>query len=824
MLGDCTGDGFTDIDDLEVVVQHYGCGACTRCEGDLTGDGAVGQLDLGLCLADYCCGYTEFGCVQFQPPLPFEVFATEGTAIELFITAVGDPGPIVLRQAMLPTPPGGVFDPGIPDNPVTGVFTWTPLVGEAGTYRLFVSARHTLNGACCPILGSILIHVAAAPPPPAAPGDLRILPDYSGTKAAVLFFEDNANDETKFEIERKEGAGAYAKVHELAANDETVETTVEWTDTPLAADKVYTYRVRAVNDNGNSAYTNEAEVDFGTAWPTPEAEAAIEILHGFGDGLGLPAERMHHGIDIQHGDGGQDVRPARTALAFALVGTGDNRGVWLMYLKGGEIWHWHANHLDQIEANVAAVTYGTFQADRTLRSGVKIGRVTKTTWAAPWNHVHVQFNQNGVEGAGTWTKRLKNTANYKYDEDRFRHGLSIYTSEGQKDPKKKKPAPRDENGNSRTIEFNKASDGSDYGYDAATKPLAGDVDVAVELYDEMGTDPAQTVDVVKWWITPPKGADATRNAVRSTAKPYVLVAFSQNYMKDASWNVIYDSNRAANPAGYPWNNYHHYVLTNTRSDDGKPASLDAGQYWRTKAKQDDSDVEADTANMTGKPQAAKAEEARFPDGDYTLWVRMADLVNLTEEHKWESIRVDNYPPAVKKIEKAAPDGGPVPGGECPGALRLTFSEPVVHVEHADITLTDPNDQPVGVIYAGDPNDPTVVVVVFDVPLDGATQYKLNISTDVKDRYDNKLDSMFGDANHNGVGGEPDDAVAYAFCYCFLADLNGDGVVDQSDLGVLLGDFGCSGRPGECAGDINGDGLTGQSDLGLLLADFGKACP
>jgi hypothetical protein len=56
-----------------------------------------------------------------------------------------------------------------------------------------------------------------------------------------------------------------------------------------------------------------------------------------------------------------------------------------------------------------------------------------------------------------------------------------------------------------------------------------------------------------------------------------------------------------------------------------------------------------------------------------------------------------------------------------------------------------------------------------------------------------------------------------------ADLFPDGVINQSDLGVLLSDYGCtpSGRP--CAGDIDGDGDTDQQDLGLLLSAYGKPC-
>jgi hypothetical protein len=48
-----------------------------------------------------------------------------------------------------------------------------------------------------------------------------------------------------------------------------------------------------------------------------------------------------------------------------------------------------------------------------------------------------------------------------------------------------------------------------------------------------------------------------------------------------------------------------------------------------------------------------------------------------------------------------------------------------------------------------------------------------------------------------------------------ADLNGDGVVDGADLGLLLGAWGQAG-----ATDLNGDGTTDGADLGLLLGAWG----
>jgi len=53
------------------------------------------------------------------------------------------------------------------------------------------------------------------------------------------------------------------------------------------------------------------------------------------------------------------------------------------------------------------------------------------------------------------------------------------------------------------------------------------------------------------------------------------------------------------------------------------------------------------------------------------------------------------------------------------------------------------------------------------------------------------------------------------------DLNGDGCVDQADLGILLADWGCAG--GDCPGDVDDDGDTDQADLGILLAHWGEGC-
>ncbi len=61
-----------------------------------------------------------------------------------------------------------------------------------------------------------------------------------------------------------------------------------------------------------------------------------------------------------------------------------------------------------------------------------------------------------------------------------------------------------------------------------------------------------------------------------------------------------------------------------------------------------------------------------------------------------------------------------------------------------------------------------------------------------------------------------DAIADVAPAGLLGDLDGDGTIGGSDLGLLLVAWGGSG-----AADLDGDGVVGGGDLGLLLAGFGE---
>jgi len=56
--------------------------------------------------------------------------------------------------------------------------------------------------------------------------------------------------------------------------------------------------------------------------------------------------------------------------------------------------------------------------------------------------------------------------------------------------------------------------------------------------------------------------------------------------------------------------------------------------------------------------------------------------------------------------------------------------------------------------------------------------------------------------------------------CIPADLNCDGVVNVSDLLILLGAWGACTEPDACPADLNDDGVVNVSDLLILLSNWG----
>jgi hypothetical protein len=63
------------------------------------------------------------------------------------------------------------------------------------------------------------------------------------------------------------------------------------------------------------------------------------------------------------------------------------------------------------------------------------------------------------------------------------------------------------------------------------------------------------------------------------------------------------------------------------------------------------------------------------------------------------------------------------------------------------------------------------------------------------------------------------ANALCVCPCCDADLSGDSVVNGTDLGLLIGDWGLTGE--NLAADLNKDWRVDGADLGIFLQNWGS---
>jgi chitodextrinase len=107
-----------------------------------------------------------------------------------------------------------------------------------------------------------------------------------------LTWTDNSTGETGFKIERKTGTGAFEEIAVVTANTST------YSNTGLQPSTSYTYRVFAYSTAGNSAFSNESEVQTLPAAPsglTAQAQSATSVKLTWADnstgGTGFKIER-----------------------------------------------------------------------------------------------------------------------------------------------------------------------------------------------------------------------------------------------------------------------------------------------------------------------------------------------------------------------------------------------------------------------------------------------------------------------------------------------------------------------------------------------------
>jgi len=175
------------------------------------------------------------------------------------------------------------------------------------------------------------------PPPPAAPSNLTATAT-SSSQISVAW-TDNANNETSFTVERSVGGNPFTAVATLGANSTSFQ------DTGLAASTTYSYRVRASNGGGNSAYSNtgSATTQAGSTQP-PAAPTGLTATAGNAQvGLSWTASSAATSYTIKRAtvSGGPYTNVGTAAAATGFTDTGLSNGTTYFYVvsavnAGGE--------------------------------------------------------------------------------------------------------------------------------------------------------------------------------------------------------------------------------------------------------------------------------------------------------------------------------------------------------------------------------------------------------------------------------------------------------------------------------------------------------
>ncbi len=182
-------------------------------------------------------------------------------------------------------------------------FTDTGLSAST-TYRYQVRA---VNGAGSSDFSNTAQTTTAVP---ADPTGANAVP--TSTTTATVSWEDNADNEVGYQVERCQGAGCsgFALVGTVGASVAT------YNDAGLSAGQDYSYRIRAINAVGNSGYSNTATIS--TVLPaapsnlTAQTLSSTEILLAWDDN-----STNESGFEVQRCQGGActDFAPVDTVVA-----------------------------------------------------------------------------------------------------------------------------------------------------------------------------------------------------------------------------------------------------------------------------------------------------------------------------------------------------------------------------------------------------------------------------------------------------------------------------------------------------------------------------
>lgn len=174
----------------------------------------------------------------------------------------------------------------------------------------------------------------------------------------------------------------------------------------------------------------------------------------------------------------------------------------------------------------------------------------------------------------------------------------------------------------------------------------------------------------------------------------------------------------------------------------------------------------------------------------------------------------NQRPVGWASDTATPIDLGTPGFDVGGVKKLIVVDDAIYVFGLATDATGTDDA-YGWIYEG--GAVTAAVEFNTIVFDEAAPH-LGVVNDAVARVDATYTRVFAVGNGRDDADEPQ---AWVGRQLDIADFDRDGIVDLSDLGVVLAGYGLSSGATRDDGDLDGDGDVDLADLGIVLSDYGS---